>query len=511
MQIQNNGDDQSRQEQAPQNQPESGIPKTHVEPLFEANLLAEIRAINIGPYDYLPEPATDMIRVTCWLFGCPPIIPALIVLGVLSACLRNKVWATGSDGGLCPVSLFVFIFLGSGVGKSSMSNPITSPLVRFSCSLEKEWEDKTCPEAKERITQLKNMKEGIYKANKGNLELTSEDNQRTMSLAAQIKQCEDLLKKNPGFFIENATPEAIEKRVIDTDGFAQIITPDGRQFSNILFGCYSQDKSSNHSTFTHGYSGESFSTDRISRDRTHIEQAVIGILVLVQDDVKFKLFDDAPSIDSGFLPRFLLGGATDFPPRPKRGRRFPQEILDAWKMAVTEQCKFRWDKDTPLVSLVATPAAQEIFETFINKNLGATDSRVISELRPEEMPDQPGELADVRSFIKRAGENAIRIAAVLTAWRNPKSRVIEEEAARQGLEIMQACMAEQLAILEPYRGKVRKDAETRIAEAVDEWEKENDAPPTVRDIHRQTGLSYSAIQQYYHVRGKPGRKPKEAK
>jgi|GEM_PF-2039676 phage/plasmid primase-like uncharacterized protein len=218
--------------------------------------------------------ATDLPAHTVFLVG----------LGVFAsvACRRWRVDYRHS--GSLPISLYVVAEQPSGTSKSRTMNAFQKPFY----TAEKEAKDN----AKK---QLSDFKKREKEARAGNGEPLTEfeylEMERLERIAVSV------------LFATNATPEALEQSLNNSNGFFSAVSSEQGLFNTMLGACYGTDKVSNNDLLLNGYDGGYIASMRIGRNG-YTGVVVGGAVMFAQSGGIENLLK--ASNGTGLAERFLM-------------------------------------------------------------------------------------------------------------------------------------------------------------------------------------------------------------
>jgi hypothetical protein len=207
----------------------------------------------------------------------------------------------------------------------------------------------------------------------------------------------------------------------------------------------------------------------------------LAVHLMVQPEAAQGLLGDKTAIGTGFLPRFLICD----PPSAIGTRLSSRTRMDApalgrfsGRLRAILGSAMPMDPDSRELTPRALPLAQDARAVLV----GFAD-----EVEREQGPGGP--LAHVTGFASKAAEQAARIAAVLTLWRDLHSPAVGLEAMRNGITLARFYLGEAVRLSDA----ATVSSETARAEALrlwllDEWPEQarrNDRTPATvmpRDV-----------------------------
>lgn len=120
----------------------------------------------------------------------------------------------------------------------------------------------------------------------------------------QLRPLEDsLLPLNRKLLVEDITSERLITRLAANKECAFVYSSDGRQICNNILGAY-RKRGTDEAIYLKGYSGDTHDTERKMGDlNIRLNSPCINILVLVQPEKVYELFESKELYESGFLAR----------------------------------------------------------------------------------------------------------------------------------------------------------------------------------------------------------------
>lgn len=219
----------------------------------------------------------------------PVDLPALLVLGAVNAAALGlyQVRATWNE----PMQLFVCVSMNPSERKSPVFSAVRRPFDDYVT----EENRRRAPLISERHTLRAMTDKALQKAiGKGEsdeaLRLTSE-----LDALPEIKPLQ--------LIASDATPEAVAKLMDDNGGRIVLMDSEGGIFDTMA-GRYSNNVP-NLDVYTHGFSSESVTVNRIGREPLFLSSASIVTVLAVQPDVVKGVFANTAMRGRGLAARFL--------------------------------------------------------------------------------------------------------------------------------------------------------------------------------------------------------------
>lgn len=221
------------------------------------------------------------------------------MLTVVSSAVQRKFEVKISQGYQENLNLYTCIVAKPGSGKSAALNLVAYPAYTF----QKEKMDERQAEIAETISQIKSLK--------NDLKHCKEDEQRK-SLQAEIEELEKNQKTEFQLILNDTTAESVVTAMKENNERISIFTAESNFISNVA-GRYNNNPSI--SIFNSAFGGEFYSSNRVTRGNTVLQNPSCVILLYLQNIYADKyLFQNEELLNSGFTSRFIF----IFPPFKER-------------------------------------------------------------------------------------------------------------------------------------------------------------------------------------------------
>lgn len=267
---------------------------------------------------WLPRTLREMAEAVAENIGVPIDLPALIGLGVASACACGRVTIQVDIDRYEPIQLYILCAMGSGQGKTPAYNRMTSLL--FERQLEENKARKTLiAQAKASMEVLQTKYNAAVKKQK------SDEARETAKEMAEFPM-PHLLQR---FMGGNVTPEKLADILMENNGATSVMDDEGELF-DLLAGRY-QDIP-DLGPYLNGYNGQPVQMERRSHSIL-VDKANVSILALTQPYVLQKVFGDERMQGKGLIPRFLIACPEPLQEYVKR-KPLPAGVVEDYKKAV---------------------------------------------------------------------------------------------------------------------------------------------------------------------------------
>ena len=217
-----------------------------------------------------------------------------------------------------------------------------------------------------------------------------------------IKQSDELgyRLEQPCFSTEDATSEAIAKKLGNASGSLAILSADAGDVISNIFGRYNSIGRTDESIFLKAWSGDHCKVDRKHCSPIVLEAPRMTSLLLVQPDKVDSLLNEKSFVEGGLIPRFLVAHTNAKPmPLPELESAVPNTVKAAYCDAVNTLLRKFHNAGEPFV-VDPSKGAQNALRDYYNHVV-------------KRMVD--GDLKDVLPFAARWAEQAWRIAVCIHA------------------------------------------------------------------------------------------------
>lgn len=331
--------------------------------------------------ELLPPVLRSMAEAIAANQNVPLDLPALVGLGVASACACGRIGVQLKAGWYEPAQIFLLGVLDSGEGKTPVFKAMAGTLFRVQAE-----------ENKRRAVQIEADKaelEVLY-ARKGEA-VKKKQTQEARALAEKIAAFPAV--HIMGRFIGgDVTPERLAEIMRDNDGSTAQLDDEGELFE-LLAGRY-QDLP-NLNPWLKGYSGGVPLTMERKGGSTIVESPNLSVLVLAQHYILGELLDAKRMSGKGFLARFLIAC-----PEPVREYSVEPDVPAAVSRGY--EATLRRLLEIKPATLALTPEAQTLFFAWRD------------EIRTLQWADWEPLKRD--GFIAKLAGNTARLACLLKLW-----------------------------------------------------------------------------------------------
>ena len=331
--------------------------------------------------ELLPPVLRSMAEAVAANLNVPLDLPALVGLGVASACACGRVSVEAGINWQEIVSLFFVGVMPTGSKKTPVFNALACVLF--------DWQEAENKERKRRIEADK-AEVDVMQAQKAKA-IKSGNTAEARQIAEQIAAF-PLSYRMRRFIGGNATPESMLQILSENGGATSQLDDEGTVFE-LLAGRY-QDVPDLNPWIT-GYTGKKpLSSDRKGGSET-VDRPAVSVLTLTQPYVFEQVLDNPRMGGEGFVARFLIAS-----PEPVRewneGVPMPDAVERGYKAAVKRLLALK------PATLTLTPEAKQVFSKWRHElfDLGWGEWNQLQQ----------------RGFVSKYEGAAVRLAAILHLW-----------------------------------------------------------------------------------------------
>ena len=251
------------------------------------------------PVNSLPQEIKDYITAVSESFQVSVDMTATFVIGVMALCIQGKYAVRVKPDWVEPVNLYTLVVARPSERKSPVLKEITSPVFKFT----KEENERRKPEIASYELQkkilsgkLKSIQESLSKAG----DKTKYTMQDALDCQAELDALEEVAPMR--LIVDDVTPEALVKCMSENDEKMAVVSAEGGIFGTMA-GRYNDN--TNIDIFLKSYSGEYFSSSRITRKGDDLEHPLLTIVLAVQPQILIDIMSDNVLKGRGLLARFM--------------------------------------------------------------------------------------------------------------------------------------------------------------------------------------------------------------
>lgn len=382
-----------------------GIPEsdTRPAPMEDAPPFAPFRpfeesaALPPFPWEALPpvlqdmsETLSDFTETDCALAAVPELANCAVAIG-------RKFLVSPKPGWREPLNLYALSAAVTGEGKSAVMSWLKRPLADFQDDWNRE-HAAIVDDYRDRLeVTVKEIEATKARVAKGKASLDD-----LSKLTARRRQLEDNPERLMCLFIQDCTPEELERLLADNGETMSIICDEGGIMETLTGGRYKDGV--NLECLLNGYTGGSVQTNRVGRKAVYLKNPCLTVNVMCQPVTVQELTSSATFNRRGLTGRFLYA----FPPSKggsRTGNR-PEpysEAVEAYNELI--RALLAIDQDSPRVILFSDEAFNAYLKFFAEKEA------LLRELDAED---------PFRGWAARMHAHAVRLAGILhvCAYRN---------------------------------------------------------------------------------------------
>lgn len=354
------------------------------------------------------------------------------------------------------------------------------------------WRKEKQSEYKEKLSEykakrkiLENQLSGLQKKCNG-----AEVSEQVEADIVKLQKELDALGKpvSPHFLLDDTTPEALGKRMLETGESAGIFSDEGC-FLQTLAGRYS-DGSANIDLPLKSYSGEYTTINRITREDIALERPLLSICLALQPSLFDEFVGNKTLRDRGLVARFIF-----CKPAPMAGFRdaAKKTSLDLEGYSVYEQKLHKFldtpqlpDEDISVIQWESTAAAMML--------------EYLQQIEDTQKPE--GIMSNEKAYAGKAGGAAVRIAGILhMMWTENASLPISRETAYRAICVHKYFFAEKIKDMQQAESREQKQALAVRKRLLAMTVQESRAYIPVRDAYMKLKGSYGlrAMQDFDNV------------
>ena len=374
------------------------------------------------PLGSLPSVIRDYARELAAVYRVPVELPAICMLGTLSAAIGKSRQAINAvPERITRANLYLLVSLSSGAGKS-ISNRIAKPFTDFEVNATDRHEREDQPRLKSRQIVLEDKLKCLKKASKS----APMEAPQVEAIVRELNQLTRDMEKSPVLSVGNFTTTGLGNELARTrDETLWVFSSEGGQIVDVMLG-ESKTRAPHLQLWLNGYSGEGYSQVRAvlsggGGNSVSLKDICLSALLMVQPSVAKKLMEHHSARERGLLGRMLMVEVKAPPVRDTGDRlKVSPEIEARWTGLVSRIMEQRQQRTEPL-NISCTSEAVEAFRTFHNETYCEWSQ---------------GDLCDMDKELSRWRENAIKLALILEAAKGPEVPEITKEIAADAVVLM---------------------------------------------------------------------------
>lgn len=345
------------------------------------------------PLSTLPTWLQEFVRQIEVSLEVPVDMPAMLALGVVSACISKRVTISPKADWEEPTNLYVVVAMPPAATKSGVVKILQRPIFEF----EKNFNNSTKVSRQVGASKVKSIEKQIAKKT-DDYALLSTQEERVLAeeeLKQLYEEYNDLKKglSELTLVVKDITPEMLTKKLSENGGKLAVIDDEAGLFG-MMSGRYSSGQT-NIDVYLTGHSGGDLRVSRISREDDVVENPALTLVLSVQPGAMEGLTLSSEFRDRGLLGRFLFCYPYD-----NIGERAcaNRSITEAMRLVWTGKINQLLSDKEPL-PLVYSPEAEEYYWDQVRKI--------------ERRLGHDGDLYDMRDWGGKLRGQVARLSAVL--------------------------------------------------------------------------------------------------
>ena len=398
-------------------------------------------------------------------YGVPPPLFLGMMLGAISGAAGKGSRVTGGASGFGSyANLFLLFGLETGSHKSVV-NQIIKPITDEQNRRREKWNLEELPVIKAHLDKYR------AEQRKHTIEVSQSDRN---DVAKKIALYEEQTKKNPALLIGSATTSALANGLQHmASETAFLFSPEAGDMVRVALGLF-RDTGMDADLLLSGFTGEVYDQARMGSGQIYVKSPCVSLLGMVQPVIVREALCHKEARDRGLLGRFLFIPLEN-PMVFDDGTRPPlnHEKEGRWWSLLSGILQDRFKTgDTPQI-VECTPAAAEVFREAHNESVTWIN----------------GEHQDIRAWLVRYREQAVRVALCLhLATSNPAGELTEDTAQR-AVAFVRWVMAQLVEMLYNTRTSILKERFQELDDLIPE-----DGYITLRNLKRN-GFTEAAVKQ----------------
>lgn len=389
------------------------------------------------PLHLLPDVLRAYVEEVARLEQVDHALPALAVLGVVSAALGRRPVARLVAAHKTHANLYVVAVVPSGVGKSAVLNRVATALRRIEQKRLEVWQRETKPQllaelrALERLRTSEERRQATTGAEAAESIISQTKFKKWAITEARLKA---LLAVEPRLLAEDVTPEKIAMLLAGELECLTLLSAEPGDALAVLRGRYhKREQAGTDTLLLKAFSLDSHTADRVNRDSVQLRAPCLSLLWAMQPFLLKQLLDGGSSVRSGLLARMLVAQIDAVPATRLEHPQENQAVLERFDELVQKLAEgFRLKPGE--VEIPCHADAREVMEDFrIKRNNQAMAA-----------------VGDFGALLARHTEQACRIAVVLHCAQHEEradQMPIDRDAALKAIELADWFAQEQALLI----------------------------------------------------------------
>jgi Protein of unknown function (DUF3987) len=402
--------------------------------------LPEAPELDAGPFpeDSFPPTLRDYAESLSKTFGVPSPLFLMMMLGTISGAARKGYQLIdGVPGFTQYANTFLLFGLQTGSHKSVVSR-IADPILAKQAERKRKWNELDLPRIKYELEQKQKA-------------LKRAKNSDGREEAVEIARLERSLEFNPSLMVGSATTAALAKKLQHVEReTAFVFSPEAGDVVRVALGLF-RTKGADADLLLHAFTVESFEAERIGTGNIDLDKPCLSLLGMVQPLIMREIVADKEAVGRGLTGRILFLPMSH-PLQEDDGTRpdVDEEKERRWRERLGAILNIGLAKETHTV--FCSPEATTVFRLAHNDSL-----RWIN-----------GEHQDMRGFLVRYREQALRVALCLHLVSGEYTNQLTADTAKKAVALVKWIMAQTLDMLHPSRTEAIQGRLLKMAALVPE-------------------------------------------
>ena len=389
------------------------------------------------PESSFPPVMRDYARSLSATYAVPSPLFLGMMLGAISGA-AGKGWrlSGGAEGFKSYANLFLLFALETVSNKSVVSE-IIKPITEEQQKRMDTW----------KLEELPVIKAHLERYKKEQSKLTPGNGQKERNeVARQIALYEEKLKKSPALMLGSATTAALALNLQHMElETAFLFSPEAGDLVRVALGLY-RESGMDADLLLSGFTGEPFAQNRVGSGNIDIRNPCVSLLGMVQPCVVREVMAHKEAKERGLLGRILFIPLGHPAPRDE-GDRPPldEEKVERWRSLLGGLLRERFQKGKDPQVVECSLEAKTVFREAYNESVQWIN----------------GEHQDLRPWLVRYRELALRVALCLHLATDPTPKQLTKATALDAVAVVRWCVAQLVDMLHTSR---TESLEVRIGE-----------------------------------------------
>jgi len=435
------------------------------------------------PVDALPDTLKRITMEAADACLVPQSLAAMVSIGCLSTAIGGGLCIASTNGRTLNGNLFLLIVAKSGSGKGTTYSTIASPLLECDRDKKENWRLLNVPDL---IVKQSLLQEQI-KIEKSKASKPGASTDVYKDLQRESKLIEDELARPPTLLVGETTEQKLAM-IMSGQNLEAVgnHSAEARGIIKIILGRFGGGNDTGETIYLAGYSGDSYSVERTTRDDISLRNPCLSTLFMIQPDAMKQLTTSEAMTQSGFMPRFLMADVhADLEDDPEDNLRVSDETSAEWAKLIRDVVHYcRDNPDKTVVNLTKDAGDMLREESNRVKRLGRTGAS----------------LERFHSYVARYGENLRKLHLVLHVAKYGKDAEDHEadvETSQKAIEIARWFLDESLTILRSGQIEKMQKRMARLVKIINETKTKEITMRDLKKSHTITEQDIAELQETF--------------